>query len=71
MLKNLKKLGCTVLAAAMLMTAMAGCSGSSGGETSSAASGESTGESSAASSEAKLSGSITVAGWNDAADALS
>ena len=71
MLKNLKKLGCTVLAAAMLMTAMAGCSGSSGGETSPAASGESTGESSAASSEAKLSGSITVAGWNDAADALS
>lgn len=72
MLKNFKKFGCTFMAAAMMMTAMAGCSSSSGGASSAAGSSAGGKESgSSASTAAKLSGSITVAGWNDAADALS
>lgn len=71
MLKNLKKIGCTFLAAAMMMTAMAGCSGNGGSAEQASGSAKSSGETSSAGTQAKLSGSITVAGWNDAADALS
>lgn len=69
MKKSLKQIGCTLIAATMLMSAMAGCSGGSSSSSSAAATGTAnTGTSSAA---AKLSGTITVSGWNDAADALS
>ncbi|MCH3972918.1 MAG: sugar ABC transporter substrate-binding protein [Oscillospiraceae bacterium] len=63
MKKEFVKIGCGVLAAAMLTVSLAGCGDS--GTTSSSAAAASTG-----SSSAKLSGSITVAGWNDAATAL-
>lgn len=61
MKKGLKKVSCSLIAATMILSTMAGCSG--GGKSAS-----STGTGSAS---GKPSGSITVSGWNDAADALS
>lgn len=72
MLKNgFKKIGCTLMAATMMMTAMAGCAGSSSGSASSSGSTGTATSTGAANTAAKVSGTITVAGWNDAADALS
>jgi lactose/L-arabinose transport system substrate-binding protein len=58
--KGWKKAGCTFLAAMMAVSVFAGCSQDSTESSSTAASG----------STGKLSGSITVASWNDAADAM-
>ena len=77
MLKNnWKKFGSMVLTATIMMSAVVGCSSSNSGTstTSSAAevaSAESASASTASSEAAKLSGTITVAAWNDAADAMS
>ena len=76
--RNFRRIGCSLIAAATMMSAMAGCSGggtsaeNSGAAASAAPVGSAASADENASSEAaKLSGTITVSGWNDAADALS
>jgi lactose/L-arabinose transport system substrate-binding protein len=66
----LKKAGCSLLAAAMMLSSMAGCSNGGSSESSAAGAKNSAG-SATSSSAAKLSGSITLAAWNDAATAMS
>lgn len=70
---NWKRIGCTVLSAILMMSAATGCSGGStaGSASSVAAAGTENSAAAPASSEApKLSGSITISSWNDAADAM-
>lgn len=64
-----KRLLAVTLAAACMVSSLAGCAGTSSGASSAAASGAASNAGSQA--PAKLSGTITVASWNNAADVLS